>query len=159
MTDVTQLEQRISVAMDRIERGLGAMAEQAPADDASGADAGALETQLEEERFANAQLEERVKALKDRQDTKIKELETRVSAQRDQMAALDTELQRLRASSADMREVNAQLRAAASEGVAEPELINRAMMAEVEALSAQRASESAEVDAILKELKPLIEEA
>jgi chromosome segregation ATPase len=154
MSNVTELEQRISVAMDRIEKGLGDMAEQAPA-----VDGAALEAQLEEERSANAQLEERVKALKERQDTKISELEARVSFQRDQMAALDTELQRLRASSADMREVNAQLRIAATDGVAEPELINRAMMAEVEALSAQRASESAEVDAILKELKPLIEEA
>jgi chromosome segregation ATPase len=154
MSNVTELEQRISVAMDRIEKGLGDMAEQAPV-----VDGAALEAQLEEERSANAQLEERVKALKERQDTKISELETRVSFQRDQMTALDTELQRLRASSADMREVNAQLRVAATDGVAEPELINRAMMAEVEALSAQRASESAEVDAILKELKPLIEEA
>ena len=154
MNDVTALEQRISVAMDRIEKGLGDMAEAT-----SAVDGAALASQLEEERFANAQLEERVKALKERQDTKISELESRVASQRDQMAALDTELQRLRASSADMREVNAQLRAAAAEGVAEPELINRAMMAEVEALSAQRASESAEVDAILKELKPLIEEA
>ncbi|MFT4917080.1 MAG: chromosome segregation ATPase [Yoonia sp.] len=154
MSNVTELEQRISVAMDRIEKGLGDMAEQAPA-----VDGAALEVQLEDERSANAQLEERVKALKERQDTKISELEARVSFQRDQMAALDTELQRLRASSADMREVNAQLRIAATDGVAEPELINRAMMAEVEALSAQRASESAEVDAILKELKPLIEEA
>ena len=154
MSNVTELEQRISVAMDRIEKGLGDMAEQAPA-----VDGAALEAQLEDERSANAQLEERVKALKERQDTKISELEARVSFQRDQMAALDTELHRLRASSADMREVNAQLRIAATDGVAEPELINRAMMAEVEALSAQRASESAEVDAILQELKPLIEEA
>lgn len=154
MSNVTELEQRISVAMDRIEKGLGDMAEQTPA-----VDGAALEAQLEDERSANAQLEERVKALKERQDTKISELEARVSFQRDQMAALDTELQRLRASSADMREVNAQLRVAATDGVAEPELINRAMLAEVEALSAQRASESAEVDAILQELKPLIEEA
>lgn len=154
MSNVTELEQRISVAMDRIEKGLGDMAEQVPA-----VDGAALEAQLEDERSANAQLEERVKALKERQDTKISELEARVSFQRDQMTALDTELQRLRASSADMREVNAQLRVAATDGVAEPELINRAMLAEVEALSAQRASESAEVDAILQELKPLIEEA
>lgn len=154
MSDVAALEQRISVAMDRIERGLGEIGASAAASDDAG-----LQSQLEEERFANAQLEERVKVLKERQDTKISELEARVSAQRDQMAALDAELQRLRASSADLRDVNAQLRTAATEGVADAELINRAMMAEVEALSAQRASESAEVDAILKELKPLIEEA
>ena len=153
MSDVAELEQRISVAMDRIEQGLGAMSEAdaaAPAADAN------LQTQLDEERFANAQLEERVKVLKDRQDTKIAELETRVAAQRDQMAALDTELQRLRASSADLRDVNAQLRVAATDHVADAELINRAMMAEVEALTAQRASEAAEVDAVLSELKPLI---
>lgn len=155
MSDLTALEQRISVAMDRIEQGVGSLA----AHSGDAVDTVGLQTQLEEERFANAQLEERVKVLKDRQDTKIQDLEQRVSAQRDQLSALDTEMQRLRASSADLREVNAQLRAAATEGVAEPELINRAMMAEIEALSAQRASESAEVDAILQELKPLIEEA
>lgn len=154
MNDVTALETRISAALGRIETGLGRMA-----DAGSGDGAGALQSKLDEERFANAQLEERVKALKDRQDTKIADLMAQVAKQRDQLAALDANMQLLRASNADLRDVGAQLRAAATEGAANPELINRAMQAEVEALTAQRASEAAEVDAILAELKPLITEA
>lgn len=152
MSNVSELESRIAAALTRIGSGV----EKLSAD--SGVDAAALQKQLEEERVANAQLEERVKVLKDRQDTKIADLETRVAAQSDQMAQLDAELQRLRASNADMRELNGQLRTAADSGVTDPELINRAMMAEVEALNTQRAAEAAEVDAILSELKPLIEE-
>jgi hypothetical protein len=38
-------------------------------------------------------------------------------------------------------------------------LINRATIAEVDALQAQRRSEAAEMDAIVSSLKPLIEEA
>ena len=40
-----------------------------------------------------------------------------------------------------------------------PETINRALIAEVDALRAQRSADAAEVDAILSELKPMIEEA
>ncbi|MEL6570358.1 MAG: hypothetical protein AAFQ64_01785 [Pseudomonadota bacterium] len=149
ITDVSSLEARINDALGRIETGLGAMA------DVAGADLG---TQLDEEREANAQLEERVKALKARQDNQIAELEAQVKAYADQLTALDAEMQRLRASNADLRDVGAQLRAAASDGTASPELINRAMMAEVEALTAQRAAEAAEVDAVLSTLKPLLAE-
>ena len=156
MNDVTALETRITAALGRIETGLGRMADAGSYDTAGAA---ALQSQLDEERFANAQLEERVKALKERQDTKITELMSQVAQQRDQLAALDAEMQRLRTSNADLREVGAQLRAAATEGAASPELINQALEAEVAALTAQRASEAAEVDAILAELKPLIAEA
>lgn len=151
MSDIANLESRITSALERIRAGLTSASDVG--------DEGALATQLSEEQTANAQLQERVKALKERQDTKLKELEDRVDAQRAQMSQLDGELQRLRASNADMREVSAQLRAAASEGVAEPELLNRAMMAEVEALAAQRSADASEVDAIIAELKPLIAEA
>lgn len=150
MTDVTALQSRIAAALDRIRVGVEGM---------SGSVDETLQARLAEEQTANAQLEERVKALKDRQDGKIAELEGRVSAHAGQMEKLDAELQRLRASNADMREVNAQLRSAATDGVAQPELINRALMAEVEALSAQRAADAAEVEAILSDLKPLIAEA
>jgi len=123
------------------------------------ADLAAAQTQLEEERFANAQLEERVKALKDRQDTQVSTLTSKVEDQAAQLAALDAEMQRLRASNADLQDVSAQLRVAATQGATDPALINRALMAEVEALTAQRASEAAEVDAVIATLKPLIEEA
>ena len=153
MSDIKELEGRIAAALERISNGLPNKMSGSSTGDSAG-----LQAALDEERSANAQLVERVKALKERQDTKIAELEARVAAQADQMANLDGELQRLRTSNADMRELNAQLRSAASDGSADPEMINRALVAEIDALKAQRSADASEVDAILNELKPLIEE-
>lgn len=150
MSSVTELQSRIASALDRIRMGVDGM---------SGSVDHSLQARLAEEQTANAQLEERVKLLKERQDGKISDLERRIESYIGQMSKLDAELQRLRSSNADMREVNAQLRSAAMDGVAQPELINRALMAEVEALSAQRAADAAEADAIIAEMKTLIEEA
>ncbi len=127
MSELTALEGRLTAAMNRIRVGVdGLSAGAAPADDT------ALQAQLSEERTANAQLEERVKALKERQDHKIAELEARVASYRKQMSDLDAELQRLRTSNADLRDVNGKLRAAATDGVADSELLNRALMAELD---------------------------
>lgn len=153
MSEIDALEGRLTAALDRIRAGVDGLGS-APAvavDQSS-----ALEAQLTEERTANAQLEERVKALKERQDNKIAELEARVTSYRKQMSGLDAELQKLRASNADLRNMNAKLRSAATEGVTEPELLNRALMAEVDALNTQRSADATEVDAILAELKPLV---
>ena len=150
MSNVIELQSRIASALDRIRTGVDGM---------SGSVDTSLQARLAEEQTANAQLEERVKALKDRQDGKISDLERRIESYIGQMSKLDAELQRLRTSNADMREVSAQLRSAATDGVAQPELINRALMAEVEARSAQRAADAAEAEAIIADLKPLIEEA
>lgn len=155
MSDIAALEGRITAALDRIRSGLDRVSTAAPVDADTSAD---LQGQLDEERTANAQLVERVRALKEAQDGRMAELELQVEAHRGQMAQLDGELQRLRASNADMRELNAQLRAAATEGVGDAELINRAMMAEIDALHVQRGADAAEVDAILSELSPLLKE-
>lgn len=157
MSDITALESRITAALDRIRAGVDVMT--AAATNAPQVDTTSLQNDLEEERMANAQLQERLRTLKDRQDKMIAELENKLAAQQGQMAAMDTEMQRLRQSNADMRDINGALRDAATEGVVEPELINRALMAEVDALQAQRSSEAAEVDAIIKTLKPLMKEA
>ena len=154
MSEITALESRITSALDRIRAGVDEMSLATSSDEMV-----ALQAQLDEERMANAQLEERVRLLKNRQDGMITDLEGKVAGQADSMAAMDAEMQKLRQSNADMRELNAQLRSAATEGAASPELMNRAMMAEIDALQAQRSSEAAEVEAILIELKPLIEEA
>lgn len=151
MSDISGLESRITAALDRIRRGVEARAK-------GGSDDSALETALAEERAANAALEERVRALKERQDSQVAALTERVDTQKSQLQALDTELQRLRASNAEMREINAQLRQAVTEGLA-PELVDKAVGAEIAALAAQRAADAAEVTAILAELKPLVEEA
>ena len=149
MDDIKALEARITDAFDRIRYHIEM---QPKAEEQS-----SLRAQLEEERLANAQLEERVKLLKERQDGRVADLEAQVAGHGAQLAALDGELQRLRASNADLRDLTAQLRAVAADGTADPDLINQAMAAEIEALAAQRASEAAEVDAILTELKPLLQ--
>ena len=149
MDDIKALETRITDALDRIRyqvslRGAGASSRE-------------LNLQLQQEREANAQLEERVKLLKSRQDGRIAELEGRIAEQAEQLAALDAELQQLRGSNADLTQICGQLRDAAMVGASDAELINRALMAEVEGLTAQRSAEAAEVAAILSDLKPLLQ--
>ena len=151
MSDISALESRITAALDRIRQGIEAQDQQTAADEG-------LTSELETERAANAELVERVRQLKERQDTQVASLTGRVESQRAQMMQLDEELQRLRASNAQLREMNTRLREAVTEGLS-PELLDQAVAAEVEAMEAQRSSEAAEMDAILAELKPLIEEA
>ncbi|WP_386682462.1 hypothetical protein [Loktanella sp. R86503] len=156
MDDIKALETRITDALDRIAWQLSKpkaalVAEEGP----SKAD---LIAQLEDERRANTQLEERVGKLKARQDGQIADLEKRASDQAAQIAALDVQLQQLRGSNADLTDVCAKLRAAAADGVAEAELINRALIAEVDGLTAQRSAEAAEVAAILSDLKPMLQQ-
>lgn len=160
MSDVSEFETRISAALERIKAGLEAVpvAAAAPAqEEASSPRIVELEAKLDEEKTANAQLEERVKLLKDRQDGKLAELESNVEAGRARASRMDRELQRLRQVNAELRDINTQLREALSEGVSEPHLVNKAMLAELEALRATRAADAAEMDAILEELTPIIE--
>ncbi|WP_296424337.1 hypothetical protein [Yoonia sp.] len=151
MSDISALESRITAALDRIRRGVDAQ-------DAQVAASASISVALENERAANVALVERVRLLKERQDTQVASLTERVETQRAQMTQLDRELQRLRASNVQLREMNTQLRAAITEGLA-PELHDAAVTAEVEALHAQRSADAVEIDAILAELKPLITEA
>lgn len=146
MSDISELERRLSAALERISKASAARAE------------AGLQTALDSEKATNAELEERVAALKDRQDGQVAKLTARVASQQDQLLKLDAELQQLRASNAQLRELNGQLRETVTTGLA-PELIDKAVTAEIEALQAQRSADAAEVDAILAELQPLIEEA
>ncbi|MCE8506985.1 hypothetical protein KBY28_00840 [Ruegeria pomeroyi] len=75
------------------------------------------------------------------------------------MSRLDGDLQRLRKANDQLRKALADLRAANEAGVGEPHLINAAMLAELEALRAQRATDAAEVQAVLSKLGPLLSSA
>jgi hypothetical protein len=55
-----------------------------------------------------------------------------------------------------LRESLAALREAQTKAVADPHLVNRAMLTELEALRATRLTEMAQMEAILAELHPLI---
>lgn len=150
MSDISTLESRITAALDRIRQGLDRPTpDQAPDNE--------LQVALDEERASNAELEERVRILKERQDTQVASLTARVETQRKQLMELDDELQQLRASNVQLRNMNAALRETVTAGLA-PELHDAAIAAEIEALHAQRSADAAEVDAIIAELKPLIEE-
>lgn len=75
------------------------------------------------------------------------------------MVRLDGDLQRLRKSNELLREANAALREANEAGVGDPSLINKAMLAELEGLRAARATDAAEVHAVLTKLEPLLAQA
>lgn len=158
MSDFAALESRLAAALERIRSGVEGLGS-ASLMDQGAEEIAALANQLDEERMTNAQLQERVRVLTDRHDQASEPLQGQVDAQARQMSELDAELQRLRAVNTDLRELSAQLRSAATDGVAQPELINSALMAEVEALQAQRSADRAELAAILADLKPIVEEA
>lgn len=162
MDDVTELERRIMYALERI----GAAVDQWPAGTVAGGpavadtsiDVDVLKAELEAERSANAQLTERVRAIKDKQENMVATLERRAARLSEQLDQLGAELQRQRRLNADLTRVNQALSDAARGGVSDPGLLNDALRTEVEALRAARAGEMAEVAEILSELKPLIGE-
>ncbi|PUB19166.1 hypothetical protein [Yoonia sediminilitoris] len=150
MSDISALEARITAALDRIRTGVAAQAA-APRQDPEIAEA------LERERAANADLIETIRKLKDDHDTQITEVASHIQSQQAQMAALDVELQSLRAANVQLREMNTQLREAVTEGV-DPALLEQAAAAEVMALNTQRSADVAEINVILNALRPLLEE-
>lgn len=158
MSDLAELERRITAALDRIGQGVDALSAAAP--ETSAQDDGRvaeLEAALEEERTANAQLEERVKAIKDRQDQTVDTLAEEVERLREMLEEEEAATARLRKMNGELRANNDALRSAVSQGVAEPHLVNKSMMAELEALRAAQAADRAELDAVLGELGPLVE--
>ena len=155
MSDLAELESRITAALDRIGQGVEALGAPAPA----GEDArvGELEAALEEERTVNAQLEERVKAIKERQDKTVDTLAEEVERLREMLEEEEASVARLRKMNGELRANNDALREAINAGVAEPHLVNKSMMAELEALRAAQAADRAELDAVLGELGPLVD--
>ncbi|MEL6452951.1 MAG: hypothetical protein AAFQ19_16985 [Pseudomonadota bacterium] len=151
MSEIDALQQRLTAAMDRIAAGMGTLSATGDADTA------ALEAAIEDEKIANAQLTERVRKLAERQDKAQADASAATQAAQSRMAEMDLELQRLRSANDQLRQSNAALRAANEEGVAEPHLINKAMMAELEALRAARAADVAEAASIIGALTPLLD--
>ncbi len=153
MSDIDELQRRITAAIDRVAQGL---------DKIGGAPVGPdpeMVQALEDERTANAQLTERVRALKEKSENEMGALRAKFEETETRMAALDVEVQRMRHANAQLTEACAALSDANAEGLADPHLINKAMLAELEGLRAARASDVAETSAILAALSPLLETA
>ncbi len=156
MTDVTELEQRIAAALDRVESGLAALsgggALPSDADEAA-----SLREALEAERAVNAQLEARVQAIREKQERLVGTLEAEVGRLRREMHRQEAEVARLKRVNAQLRQNNRALREANRKGVGDAALINTAMEAELDALREVRDADRAELDAIIGELRPLVE--
>ncbi|MDT8855854.1 hypothetical protein RNZ50_12665 [Paracoccaceae bacterium Fryx2] len=164
MSDISELERRITAALERIGKGLDRMAaEPAAAAEATATVAGpagvdeGLQAALDEERTANAQLSARLRAVKEREAQAVARLEAQVARMTRQLDVQGLDLQRMRKTTVQLREQLRVLREAQTGGQADPQMINKAMLAELEALRATRLSETAELDEILAELAPLIE--
>lgn len=147
MSEIEELHSRIMAAMDRVARGIEGL------DKPGGDDVDALKQALDAEKAANAQLTERLGVLEGREQ----ELAAKAAKDGERMQSFDLEVQRLRRANGQLSEACEALRAANTEGVGEPHLINQAMMAELEALRAARAAEIAEMDEIIVALTPLLE--
>jgi len=156
MADITDLEQRITAALDRIGSGLDGLtaADQGKLDKAEIAD---LRESLEAEKTANSQLEERVVAIKDKQVTLVAALEAEVDKLRNDHARNTADVQNIKRVNVKLRKNNSALRDANQQGIGDASLINSGLDAELDALRVSRDSDRAELDAILVELKPLVE--
>jgi chromosome segregation ATPase len=156
--NIAELERRISAALDRIGAGVDKLALPAPVVAAVAGDDGAraLEEALETEKMANAQLEERVKAIRERQETTVAALEQQVATLTGAANKYETTIRNLKRVNAQLRDNNSALRDANTQGIGDAHLVNKAMLTELESLRADRAADTGELDAILSELEPLI---
>lgn len=179
MSDIASLESRLSAALDRIAAGLDTVGAPAAADHSE--EIAALQSALEEERTANAQLEERLKAvsaeleeaksqvseapaevsgdvadLKAAHAAEIEALQAAAAEERRAWEGLNSRLVRMRRSNKLMRTNTVALRQAAADMVVDPNLINQSLQVELDAQQAAFELEQAEADVILKTLQPLI---
>lgn len=152
MSELSELEGRITAALERVGRGIEALSKQPEAPAVDAAQVARLQEALEAEKTANDQLEERLRAVHDKAESDLAGLNARIGA-------AEAEVERLRAVNDLLREANRALRAANAEGVGDAALINESMKAELEALRALRDSDRAELDGLIADLTPLTEES
>jgi uncharacterized protein YhaN len=151
MSNIEELERRINVAFDRIGQAVDGFVSPT-----TGAGTGELQDALLTEQTANAQLTERLRVVKAREASQAAEAAEKVDRLNRALDAQGLELQRMKKTAIQLRESLAALRETQTEAVADPHLVNRAMLTELEALRATRLTEMAQMEVILAELHPLI---
>ena len=152
MTDLSELERRITYALERISK----------AADQSGGDSAALselKDKLTEEQLESERLRDRIEDLKDSHGAALEALEKKLDKVRAQVARQEHDLAKLRGVNAQLRENNAKLREANAAGLADAGLINSGIGVELDALRTVQAADRAELDAVLEELRPMVEES
>lgn len=171
MSDVGELERRLAAALERIGKGLDAMPSRAaaaarppapavvlPGTEDKDAEIARLRAALRDQTSLTAQLQDRLRASRDRDGASHPQLEQKLDRMTRQLDVQGIELQRMRKTAVSLREQLRVLREAQM-GAVEPQMINKALLAEVEAMRAIRLTEMAEMDDILAELTPLIAES
>lgn len=153
MEDISEFERRIAGALDRASQAMDKLGV------GEGGDSSELKAELEAERVANQQLEERVRAIKDKQETMVAGLEAEVARLKEALESRDAEVQQIRSVNEALRASNASLREANAQGVGNAELVNSAMVTELESLRAARAADRSEIEEILATLEPVLKEA
>jgi hypothetical protein len=162
MQEISELEKRITAALERISKGVDRIAlaprmAAAGAQPLAGAAEAALRVQLDEERSLTAQLQDRLRTAKERESKG--DLQERIDRLTQQLDVQGLELQRMRRTAAALGDQLSALRLAQTGAVTEPQMINKAMAAELDALRSLRLAEVAEMDEILAALEPHIAEA
>lgn len=162
MADIEELQRRLTAAIDRIAKGVDRLdAAAAPAADPEEIEElrsrlAAAEEALGEERIAGQQREARIRALHAKLEDAQATMKTRLDAQTEATAQVDLERSGCARANAQLRANNKALRAANQAGLADPHLINNGLIAELEALNAARAAETAEAEAIAAAFKQLL---
>jgi hypothetical protein len=165
MQEIAELERRIASALDRIARRLddeGAVRAIAAAD--LGADFAAsavleLQLALDEERMINAQLSERQRVVKDKNADEKAQIALLTEQLGTAISQRDATLIELQSALAATNDELFSLRHAAVRGTTMPHQINRALLAEVEALRALRTADAAGISAVLAEIEPILKGA
>ena len=127
--------------------------------DAEREEAAAIARQAEADRNALSQAQAELAAL--RSSGRLEKIQSgdQTDAAQAQLSTLETGIDQLRRVNAQLRQNNAALRKAHEQGLADPDLVNAAPQIEIDALTAARAADRAEIDSILAALKPLVEES
>lgn len=153
MSDIAQLEGRITAALDRIAWSIeNTPATQAPAPQSDTSD---LAEELEVERATNA----RLVASKAEGAARIERLDIRVERLTDRLEAAEKENTRLRNVISALGENNKALREANSVHQDAALTADAGVAAQLADLQAARANDIAQLDEIMAELAPIVKEA
>lgn len=154
MSDIPELERRLTAAMDRIASGLDGVQNKGQDgwDEVS-----RLKQALETEKNDKAELAAQVEKLNTEHSKQTAALQDELKVAQAALEILDREVQDLKATSESLRNNVSALRDANKEGVGNPELINASLEAELAALQAERTADKAELTAVKSLLEPLLQ--
>ncbi len=166
MHEIAELERRITAALERIGQGVAVLTTPVLAEMsvttvemAAGKDLAARQEALAEEQMANEQLNERLRMVHDQNAQALAKTATQVESLTRALDEQRLETQALHKMVVRLREEMRALREAAEAGVSDPEQINKAMFAELEALRAERSAETTEMADILSAIDTALDTA